>query len=96
MVRLGLISGCIQEAPAQIYPVRIDDRVTVIAVVRCLGVVSRRSNCGGPSAVPCQSVSGLVLDEVALRQALLRVLLFSLLASFHHFFILIYAADASK
>lgn len=61
----------------------------------CLRVVSRRSNRGGPGAVPCQSVSGLVFVEVALRQALLRVLLFSLLASFHHFFILIYVADAS-
>jgi hypothetical protein len=92
VVRLGLISGCIQEASAEMYTGRTDVHTTVI-VVPCLGVVSRRSNRRGPGAIPFQSTSGFV--EVALRQALLRVLLFSLLASFHHFFILIYVADAS-
>jgi hypothetical protein len=88
VVRIGLISGCIQEAPTEIYTVRTDDHTSVFGVVPCLGVVSRRSNRRGPGARPCQSVSGLVLVELALRQAQLRVPSFSLLASFHHFFIL--------
>jgi hypothetical protein len=77
------------------FTLRIDVHSTVTGVVQCLGVVSRRSNGGGPGAILCQSVSGLVLVKMTLRQALLRVLLFSLLTSFYHFFILIYVADAS-
>jgi hypothetical protein len=66
VVRLGLISGCIQESPAEIYTVIIDVHTTVNGVVPCLGVVRRQSNWRGPGAIPCQSVSDLVLVEVAL------------------------------